>query len=158
MTGEELSLAKVFKDAGKHREVAGIIRKHLTDDIDIRQQALNGLDLSGAKRILDLGCGYGFFSEALKDRVHKDAQLTGIDRYPEYEWFYFQSCANAGISADFYSDGIHAVEKLKNNTYDLILCSYAMYFFPEIIKRISRILKVDGHFIAITHAIPHIPE
>lgn len=158
MTGEEFSLAKVFRDAKAHLEIAGIIRKHLQDDIDIRSQALDGLDLSEAKNILDLGCGYGFFTEALKGRVHPEARVTGIDRFPEYEWFYFQSCDKAGIRADFRSDGIKAIEKLAGNSYDLILCSYAMYFFPEVVKQIARILKDHGHFIAITHALPHMPE
>lgn len=158
MTGEEFSLAKVFKDAKAHLEIAGIIRKHLLDNVDIRTQALEGLDLSGSKDILDLGCGYGFFTEALKDRVHADAKVTGIDRFPEYEWFYFQSCDKAGIKADFRSDGILTLERLEDKAYDLILCSYAMYFFPEAVKQIARILKEDGRFIAITHAVPHMPE
>ena len=34
MTGEELSLAKVFRDAKKHQEVAAIIRDHLQDNIE----------------------------------------------------------------------------------------------------------------------------
>lgn len=158
MTGEEISLAKVFRDAKKHREVAGIIRDHLQDTIDIRHQALDGLDLSGARKIIDLGCGFGFFTEALKDRVHKDAVITGIDRFPEYEWFYFQSSDRADLKADFRSTGINYIETLEDNSCDLILCSYAMYFFPGAIEHIARILKDDGYFIAITHVIPQMPE
>ena len=158
MTGEEYTLAKVFRDAKKHREIAGIITKYLRNNDDIRDMALNGLDLSGSKSILDLGCGFGFFTEALKGRVHHSAKITGIDRYPEYEWFYFQSCESAGINANFRSNGINYVRELDDNAYDLILCSYALYFFPEVIKDISRILKEDGVFIAITHASPHMLE
>lgn len=158
MTGEEHTLAKVFRDAKKHREIAGIITKYLQNKDDIRDMALDGLDLSGSKSILDLGCGFGFFTEALKGRVNTDAKITGIDRYPEYEWFYFQSCERAGLNADFRSNGIDHVRELDDNAYDLILCSYALYFFPEVIKDISRILKEDGVFVAITHASPHMPE
>ena len=91
MTGEEFSLAEVFRDAKKHQEVAGIISEYLQNKDDIRSMALNDLELSESKNILDLGCGFGFFTQALKGRVHPDAKITGIDRYPEYEWFYFQS-------------------------------------------------------------------
>lgn len=40
----------------------------------------------------------------------------------------------------------------------MVLCSYAMYFFPEIIPEVSRILKNDGVFIVITHATPHLHQ
>ena len=158
MSGEEFSLAKVFQDADKHRKIAGIVAKHLSNKEDIRGQALNGLDLSGSKSILDLGCGFGFFTEALKDRVHPEAKISGVDRYPEYEWFYFQSCEKAGIKADFLSNGIKVIEQMDDHSFDLIICSYALYFFPEAIHHISRILKDDGVFITITHAMPHMQE
>ncbi len=158
MSREEFSLAEVFRDAKKHQEVAGIISKYLQNKDDIRNIALNELKLSESRSILDLGCGFGFFTEALKGRVHPDATITGIDRYPEYEWFYFQSCEKAGIKADFRSNGIQLLKELDDNSYDLILCSYALYFFPEVIADISRILKKDGVFVAITHTLPHMQE
>lgn len=158
MGGEEFTLAQVFRDAKKHKKVAGIIRDHLQDFVDIRHQALDGLDLSASRKIIDLGCGFGFFTEALKDRVHSDAVITGIDRFPEYEWFYFQSSDRAGLKADFQSNGISYIEKLEDKSYDLKLCSYAMYFFPDAIHHIARILKDDGYFVAITHSIPQMPE
>jgi len=158
MNGGESSLAKVFQDAEKHRVISDIISKHLCNKNDIRAKALNHQDLSGYQNILDLGCGFGFFTEALKGRVHPEAQITGIDKYPEYEWFYLQSCKKAGIKANFISNDITFIEQLNKSSFDLILCSYALYFFPEAIEHISRILKDDGSFIAITHAIPHMRE
>ena len=158
MAGEEFSLAKVFRDAEKHRVIADIISRHLSNKDDIRRQAFNSLNLSGSRSILDLGCGFGFFTEALKNRVHAKAKIIGVDKYPEYEWFYFQSCEKAGVKADFLSKGIKVIEQMDDHSFDLIICSYALYFFPETIHHISRILKDDGVFITITHAIPHMQE
>lgn len=158
MHKEEFSLSKVFSDAGLHRKISGMIARHLSNKLDIRQQAFDQLDLSATKDILDLGCGFGFFTEALGGKVHPEARITGIDRFPEYEWFYFQSCERAGIKANFRSNGIGLLSELPSDSYDLILCSYAMYFFPEYVGEISRILKPDGLFIAITHALPHMEE
>jgi SAM-dependent methyltransferase len=45
-----------------------------------------------------------------------------------------------------------------DKTFDLIVCSYALYFFPEIIPHISRILKEDGFFITITHGEKNMGE
>lgn len=158
MTGEEFSLAKVFKDASMHQKIADVVSRHLGNKTDIRQQALHGLDLTESKNILDLGCGFGFFTKGLKGRLHPEAKITGIDRFPEYEWFYFQSCEKAGLKADFRSNGIRSIEKLPERSYDLIICSYAMYFFPEIIGNVAALLKDNGIFIAITHATPHMEE
>jgi len=158
MTGEEYPLDKVFRDAKKHREISEIIARYLSNENDIRDLALNGIDLSRSKKILDLGCGFGFFTEALKGRVDPEARITGVDKYPEYEWFYFQSCDRAALRSSFLSNGIDVTGKMEDNSYDLILCSYAMYFFPGAIEEIARILKPGGHFIAITHAVPHMIE
>ncbi|MCP3898851.1 MAG: class I SAM-dependent methyltransferase, partial [Desulfobacteraceae bacterium] len=46
----------------------------------------------------------------------------------------------------------------KDNEYDLILCSYALYFFPDAISEISRVLKDNGIFITITHSSSSLME
>ncbi len=154
----ESSLANVFKDAEKHLKIAGIITRHISNKTDVRIFALNGLDLSKYKNILDLGCGYGFFTEALRGKVHPEATVIGVDRFSEYEKFFCQSAERANIHANFLSTGVSAIEKMESNSFDLVLCSYALYFFPEMAAHISRILKDDGRFVSITHAIPHMHE
>jgi len=155
---DEFSLDRIFKDAKRHKEIAQIVSRYLRNKTDIREQAFDNLYLSHARDILDLGCGFGFFTEALKDKVHSEAKVTGIDRFPEYEWFYFQSCEKAGIKADFRSNGSELVNKFEDNSFDLILCSYALYFFPEVIPQLSRLLRKKGTLIAITHSVPHMLE
>lgn len=155
---QELTLSKVFRDAEKHREIAGIILNHLSNNSDIRILALKGLDLSGSAKILDLGCGFGFFSESLGGRLSPEAKITGIDQFPEYEWFFSRSCKKAGIGSGFLSSGVKVIGEMDNHSIDLILCSYAMYFFPDAIPHIARILKPEGLFITITHEVPHMIE
>ncbi len=158
MTENNFPLAEVFRDAKKHREVSGIISKHLVNKQDIRELALRGIDLSNKMKILDLGCGFGFFSEALQNRLNTESIVTGIDKYPELEWFYLQSCDKANLNARFLSNGSQVISEMEDNSVDLVLSSYALYFFPDIISQISRVLKSDGLLIAITHACPHMEE
>ena len=158
MSDKNILLAEVFRDAGKHREVSEIISRHLVNKQDIRELALKGADLSNKKQILDLGCGFGFFTEALENRLDPDSIVTGIDRYPELEWFYLQSCDTAKLRGRFLSNGSQIISEMEDNSVDLVLSSYALYFFPEIIPHIPRILKKDGTLIAITHACPHMKE
>ena len=151
-------LAKVFGDVSSHLLVSGIIREQLTTSKDVRAEAFKGLDFKGYTSILDLGCGFGFFTGGLKGRLGPEAEITGIDLHEKYRKYYLETAVKAGIKANFISEGISAIRRFKDSTYDLIICSYALYFFPEFISEISRILKNNGMFIAITHSCPHMKE
>ena len=151
-------LADVFADVATHKIVANIIINHSTNKSDIREIALEGLDMKSGRKILDLGCGFGFFTRALKGKVHPEALVTGIDRFKEYEQLYIDSCITSGLKGKFIGSGKSVLSEFDSNCFDIILCSYALYFFPDIIPQISRILKNDGVFIAITHSKPHLKE
>lgn len=152
------SLADIFQDASSHQLVAGIIREHLTNKKDIREEALNGLDLSKVRKVLDLGCGFGFFTEGLKQKALDNAEVTGIDRCEDYADYFLKAAAEAGLKGSFEPSGIKAIRNLRPLEYDLVLCSYALYFFPEFIPDIARVLKDDGQLIIITHSCPHMKE
>ena len=82
----------------------------------------------------------------------------GIDRCIENKHFFLDSCAAAGLKGKFIKSDMSILNKIESDNYDFILCSYALYFFPEVIPQISRILKHDGIFIAVTHAKNHLNE
>jgi ubiquinone/menaquinone biosynthesis C-methylase UbiE len=158
MHNTDIILAEVFKDTHFHQAVARIIARHLTNHVDVRNAALNGLDLGGARKVLDLGCGFGFFTEALQGRVHPQAMITGIDRQPGYKSMYMDTCRQAGLKGSFSGEGIQSIKNIESNSVDLVICSYALYFFPAFIPEIARIMKEDGVFVTITHAKPHMIE
>jgi ubiquinone/menaquinone biosynthesis C-methylase UbiE len=101
---------------------------------------------------LELGCAFGAFTEALKDKLHPEAKITGIDIIPEYKPFFLEACRRAGYSGIFSSSGIDKIKKYPAGYFDLVICSYALYFFPDMIPEISRVLNKDGLFITITHS------
>ncbi|MCF8230289.1 MAG: class I SAM-dependent methyltransferase [Bacteroidales bacterium] len=151
-------LAEVFRDVHTHKEVTGIIIRHLTSKRDVRYEALKTLNLRNSRNILDLGCGFGFFTRALKGKIPAGSRVTGIDRYPEYQQLYLESCEETGIPGNFLGDGVCSIREIPDNTIDLVICSYAMYFFPWIVPDVIKKMKKDGHFVIITHAIPHMQE
>ena len=148
---EKSRVLKVFTDVRTHRSMASLIRRHSTNRDDVREVALNGLDLGGCRNLLDLGCGFGFFTEALKGRVHPLAVITGVDVIAGYEEAFLDTCKNTGIEGRFFSAGVSLIKKFASQTFDLVLCSYALYFFPDAIAEISRIMAPDGIFVVITH-------
>lgn len=148
---EESRAVEVFVDVNGHKLTADIIRKHSTNQRDIREFALKGLNLTGCRQVLDLGCGFGFFSAALKGRVHPEAAVRGVDIVKEYEPLFLETCRDAGLKGEFSSSGISILDDLRDRSIDLILCSYALYFFPDWIGDLARILKQDGFLVAVTH-------
>ena len=152
------NLAEVFNDTKSHLEVAKIICDHLVNFQDIRSIALEKVDFANVRSILDLGCGFGYFTRGLKNKIHPDAKITGIDCHSKYKELYLNALSETGIQGNFSSEGISFINTIKTNSVDLILCSYALYFFPEYIEQISRILKKNGTFVVITHTQPHMKE
>ena len=151
-------LAEVFRDVSSHMIVSGIIRDQLTTNLDVREEALKGLDFAGFTKILDIGCGFGFFTGGLAGRLSPESEVTGIDLHDKYRKYYLASAEKAGIKGKFISAGISVINDFNEGTYDLIICSYALYFFPEYIRQISRILKDQGLLVVITHSCPHMKE
>jgi len=151
-------LAEVYADIPSQLEVARIIQSHMMKKGDIRHIALNRLDLANARIILDLGCGTGYFSEGLKERVHPHAEILGIDVHPGYTDYFLQACALTGLRGKFDGGGISLLREIEKRSCDLVLSSYSLYFFPEYIPAIAGVLKPGGYLVAITHAVPHMIE
>ena len=149
---DKKKIRKVFRDVQKHLAIAQLIRRFSTNKDDIRKTALNQADLSNCQNVLELGCAFGAFTEALKEKLHPEAKITGIDIIPEYKPFFLEACRRAGYSGHFSYYGIDKIKKYPTGSFDLVICSYALYFFPNMIPEISRVLKKDGIFITITHS------
>lgn len=149
---DKKKIRKVFRDVQKHLAIAQLIRRFSTNKEDIRKTALKQVDLSHCQNILELGCAFGAFTEALKNKLHPGATITGIDIIAEYRPFFLDACRRAGYQGTFSSSGIEQIRKYSPDSYDLVICSYALYFFPHMIPQIARILKKEGLFITITHS------
>ncbi|MCX5849205.1 MAG: class I SAM-dependent methyltransferase [Deltaproteobacteria bacterium] len=149
---DKIRIRKVFRDVQKHLAIAQLIRRFSTNKEDIRKTALKQIDLTNCQNVLELGCAFGAFTEALKDKLHPEAKITGIDIIPEYKPFFLEACRRAGYSGIFSSSGIDKIKKYPASSFDLVICSYALYFFADMIPEIARILNKNGFFITITHS------
>jgi ubiquinone/menaquinone biosynthesis C-methylase UbiE len=148
---DKKKIRQVFRNVQKHKHIEQLIRQFSSNKDDIRLAALNQVDLTSCRTVLELGCAFGAFTEALKGRLDQEANITGLDIVSEYEPFFLEACRQAGYRGTFSPVGVHSIKKYPAASFDLIICSFALYFFVETIPEIARILKKDGIFIAITH-------
>jgi ubiquinone/menaquinone biosynthesis C-methylase UbiE len=151
-------LVSVFGDCKAHKTTAEIIKAHSSNKTDIRKLAIGDIDLSGIKKVIDLGCGFGYFTEELLNAVSPDAVFYGIDCHEIYRKEYLRLCDQANHQAYYFTEGIQALAGFETNRPDLILSSYSMYFFREALPIIARINGNNGKLIIITHGDKHLQE
>jgi ubiquinone/menaquinone biosynthesis C-methylase UbiE len=129
-----------------------IIKTYSTNKTDIRDLALSKLELKKVKKVLELGCGYGFFIEKLKGILNDDAVIIGLDMVENNREPFLHSVASIQYKGEFITGNADMIREMPHASFDLIITSYSLYFFPYLMPEISRILAPDGIFIAITHS------
>ncbi len=129
-----------------------IIKKYSTNKEDIRTVALKGIDLSNKQNVLELGSGYGFFIENLKGLLHPGAVIKGIDLVENNKETYLSTVSSIGYTGEFISGDVSIIKQYADSSFDFIISSYSLYFFPELLQEIARILHPDGLFLIVTHS------
>jgi SAM-dependent methyltransferase len=140
-----------FADPNGHLAISEILRRRSTNRVDVRDALLRGLDLSAARRILDLGCGFGFMTEVVARRAASDARIVGMDACLANREPFLERVAATGRSGVFVQRRIGKALDWPDDSFDLVLASYALYFFPEVLSEVTRVLAPDGLFVAVTH-------
>ena len=136
-----------------HQEVSRIIRECSTNPDDIRDVALQGVDLGAVRNVVDLGCGFGFMTEKVAPRLPARAVVLGVDACETNRACFLERLAAAHCAGDFIA--MHLEDKLPwaDRSFDLALCSYSLYFFPGILPEIARVLRPDGILVSTTHGV-----
>lgn len=135
-----------------HAAISEIIRQHSDNPADVRTVALAGVDLRPVHELLDLGCGFGFMTEAVLARVPPDARVIGVDACAGNRKAFLRAVSRTGRTGTFRCLRIGATLPWPAATFDLVVASYSLYFFPEIIPEIARVLRPNGRLLAVTHS------
>ncbi|UCF34449.1 MAG: class I SAM-dependent methyltransferase [Phycisphaerales bacterium] len=132
--------------------MASLIQRHSTNQADVREAVLAGLDISSAKNVLDLGCGFGFMAEAIASRVAPEAHFTGVDVWQSNALPFCRKVLSTGRRASFTCMQIGSKLPWPGGSFDLVSSSYALYFFAEVLPDIARVLTPEGLFVSVTHS------
>ncbi|MCK9273991.1 MAG: class I SAM-dependent methyltransferase [Syntrophales bacterium] len=152
-------IRRTYEPVDDHLKTRQLILRYSINRKDIRDAALDGLDLSETGSVLDLGCAYGFFTEKFAGRLKKGALITGLDVVDKTNSPLFLSAVrSAGYEGRFIAEKADYIKNMPSGFFDLIVASYSLYFFPHLIGYIARLLATGGMFLTITHTQSSLQE
>ena len=154
----ESEIRRSFGDLRAHRAARNLLLAHSTNPADIRAMALASVDFSKVRNVLDLGCGFGFFTQGLKGKIANGTHIVGLDVQDTYQRPFLETCREIGAGGEFHLADAAELASFPDHVFDLILSSYSLYFFPETTEDIARVLTADGTFLALTHSDQNLRE
>ncbi|UCM47890.1 class I SAM-dependent methyltransferase [Aeromonas caviae] len=111
----------------------------------------------GGKRVLDLGCGYGWFCRAVREQGA--AETVGIDLSARMLARAVELTQDAGIH---YRQGDLSRLELAGEPFDLVYSSLALHYLPEVAPLFAQIhgaLGAGGSFVfSVEHPIFTCPQ
>lgn len=150
--GAPLHTFRLYEHPSAHEVVSGIIRRHSSNPRDVREVALADRELAGVRDVLDLGCGFGFMAEEVARRVPAGAVFSGVDMLESNGPPFTRRVRAFHRRAHFVPAKLSRRLEWHTGSFDLVVAGYSLYFFPEIVPEIARVLRPDGRFMSVTHS------
>jgi SAM-dependent methyltransferase len=142
-------IIKTYSDLPFHKMIGELIKAHSENKRDIRDVAKGLIDMKKVRAMLDLGCGYGWFEEALEGQFDL---ILGIDCLEVNGAAFLKTAESISKKAVFKRMTLPKPTEIETECFDLVVSTYSLYFFPEAIPEVDRLLCPDGTFLVITHS------
>jgi 8-oxo-dGTP diphosphatase len=155
-TGGEIE--QTYRDLDLHQAANCIVYGHSVNRRDIRDFALQGVDFSRVHNILDLGCGFGFSTLGFHGKLFPNTHIVGLDIQETYQRPFLQACESVGALGEFHASDVAELLTYPPHSFDLVLSCYSLYYFPEAVGDIARVLTDHGTLVAVTHSQESLTE
>jgi SAM-dependent methyltransferase len=141
-----------YGDPRSHEAVSALIRRHSTNRSDVREAILADVDLSWVHETLDLGCGFGFMAQAVASRLPPRGRITGVDAVRANRAPFERAVRATRRRGQFLHLTVDRRLPWRDEAYDLVCSTYSLYFFPQALPEIARVLAPHGLFLTVTHS------
>ncbi len=138
-----------YSDPALHRAIGQIIRRCSENTSDIRKVASSLIGWPATGSVLDLGCGYGWFEEALSIHVN---HIRGVDCLAENRNAFLDAAKRVASDVRFDQELLPRRLDATDESFDVVLSVYSLYFFPQMVEEAQRVLKKGGVFLVVTHS------
>jgi SAM-dependent methyltransferase len=142
-------VVRSYADLPVHKVIGELIQRHSENKRDIRQVAQSLVDWRGVHTILDCGCGYGWFEKSLEGPFDK---MIGVDCLEENRAAFLAAAQRIATEAVFRNLLLPAPLDLPADQFDCVVSAYSLYFFPDMVGEIKRVLRPGGTFLIVTHS------
>lgn len=146
---------KSYGDLAFHKTIGDLIRTYSENRQDIRNVAKGLVNWAEVRTMADLGCGYGWFEEALDARFDF---ILGIDWLGANEAGFLSVSGRLAQKARFLKLRLPSPIDAEPDSFDLVVSAYSLYFFPDVLPEVKRILRPGGTFLVITHSSAMLEE
>ena len=95
-------------------------------------------------KILDLGCGTGYFSKTFADLVGPDGQVVGVD--PDGERIKVALRKYTASNLEYIEGGI---KKISDSDFDIVFANHVFHWIKDkdlVLKQVSHCLKKGGRY------------
>ncbi|MDV9170848.1 methyltransferase domain-containing protein [Streptomyces sp. W16] len=118
--------------------------------------------LSGARagdRVLDVGCGTGYLTRRMADRVGPDGAVTGVDPSPPVLDYARHKKQRPGSAPCAYREGIAESLELPDASFDTVVTSLMLHHLPEelrpaALREMHRVLRPGGRLLVVEFRPP----
>ena len=112
----------------------------------IRSKIYPQVNLRGAKKVLEVGCGTGVITDEIRKKT--PAKITAID----HDKGMLQVAEKSVKNVTFKQANVEKLS-MRSNTFDVVLCQYLFLWLAEpekAIKEMSRVCKKKGFVVALS--------
>lgn len=121
---------------------------------------VHSADPKTGERVLDLACGTGIVARRAAARLGPNAAITGIDLSPHMLAVARARAEREDVTID-WREGRAEQLPLPNDTFDLVLCQFALMFFADrraALSEVHRVLKRGGRLaLSVWQDLDHHP-
>ena len=122
----------------------------LSETADLWERA----DFNVGQAILDLGCGPGFISLELAERVGAEGRILAVDGSPKFADFLRHRAASAGLRQVEVAVADVRTLDLPAASMDAAFARWLLCFIEEpqgVIERVARVLKTGGRLVVVDY-------